>query len=473
MPILEERPFHHQDGCAEIKTVKGPLSSGHAPRISGGASVSVECEVKEMKTKMHQMEDRVEKIEKLDQLEKALAEERRSTKSLREEFKDAEDRTQKLEQQVESERSAATQSAMQRDEMEKKIAQLESELLERTEQVDGLKAEKEKMDRIQQDHNCKVENYIEQMIAAHNQKIDTIQINESQIKELTAQLKDEKSQKDSLTAGRRSDTRQMKELREQLSNAEVRVNEERVRNDELSKEKEKATRNARNALSNVKTLEEQKRDCERERTVVTDRQQQLETELARAQERYLEAQRNIEEVQGSKDNAVSQALRTRSAEFAQLETKVLETERKNEDLRSEAQQARTDQLRAQQLLEERQHDVQVHTSQVQHLQRELERRDREDGDRRRRNHEEQDKENTRLQQTVNTQKTFIWELESQLKQVSQAQALLDPSEAARILKVREDTMTAENIKLNYQLCELTAQLEHQDKPEPQHMMLSA
>lgn len=51
-------------------------------------------------------------------------------------------------------------------------------------------------------------------------------------------------------------------------------------------------------------------------------------------------------------------------------------------------------------------------------------------------------------------KDLIWKLESQLKLDRNAQALLTPGEAARILKIREDTTSARNVELEFEIAML-------------------
>merc|ERR1719333_454097 len=51
-------------------------------------------------------------------------------------------------------------------------------------------------------------------------------------------------------------------------------------------------------------------------------------------------------------------------------------------------------------------------------------------------------------------KDLIWKLESQLKLDRNAQALLTPGEAARILRVREDTTSARNVELEFEIAML-------------------
>jgi len=51
-------------------------------------------------------------------------------------------------------------------------------------------------------------------------------------------------------------------------------------------------------------------------------------------------------------------------------------------------------------------------------------------------------------------KDLIWKLESQLKLDRNAQVLLTPGEAAKILRVREDTTSARNVELEFEIAML-------------------
>lgn len=67
---------------------------------------------------------------------------------------------------------------------------------------------------------------------------------------------------------------------------------------------------------------------------------------------------------------------------------------------------------------------------------------------------EHEKEVAKIQSTRSREKVefkdLIWKLESQLKLDRNAQALLTPGEAARLLRVREDTTSARNVELEFE-----------------------
>merc|ERR1719333_363324 len=71
---------------------------------------------------------------------------------------------------------------------------------------------------------------------------------------------------------------------------------------------------------------------------------------------------------------------------------------------------------------------------------------------------EHEKEVAKIQSTRSREKVefkdLIWKLESQLKLDRNAQALLTPGEAARLLRVREATTSARNVELEFEIAML-------------------
>jgi hypothetical protein len=67
---------------------------------------------------------------------------------------------------------------------------------------------------------------------------------------------------------------------------------------------------------------------------------------------------------------------------------------------------------------------------------------------------EHDKEVAKIQSTRSREKVefkdLIWKLESQLKLDRNAQSLLTPGEAAKLLRIREDTTSARNVELEFE-----------------------
>lgn len=166
---------------------------------------------------------------------------------------------------------------------------------------------------------------------------------------------------------------------------------------------------------------------------------------------------DIEELVQQRDQAL------RSEENSQRQVRMLQ---------EQLGKARADHDRTEHALEEERVEKEIRTSQMNKISCQLEQYELEldalnqqiKG--RRRSSTDQTKEVAQLEATIRSQKKLIWDLESQLRNERSTMALLSPKEVGRLLKVRDDSLSAQNIALHAELCMLKSQME---EPEQQDL----
>jgi DNA repair exonuclease SbcCD ATPase subunit len=470
-------------GCSDTKSINVTAVTHRASSSSAAHSEFDPQDFKDMQQKIDRIITKEDEIlNKVDQhmtkeeYEKAkndLASEKKKNSELMNKVHDLSGNAKKMEQLLEEERkrwsSDSSKKDMDRSDLEQKCVDLQVDLDRRDQEVNRLKdqvheleREKENMNEMQSTHNTKVSTYIDKMMQQHNVQVQKIkdlegdvESKDQKIRELTSQWKDEKQKRaDEITKFRVLE-QQMKENRSQSSSLEEQINDLKQANQDLVKGRDQALKAARAEQNKLKVLDEQKRDLERERTHAADEKRQLESEKvqlesdkASLQDRVKKTIAEMEQVKEDCANVVSQAKRHRNEEVVELQNKIIEATAQRDTFNMDMEQAILAKDRAEQVLAEERQEFQISKLRNEDLKKQLERVDKE---RSRKMSVEHDKENQKLQETVKCQKAFIWGLESELRQERGACALLTPTEAARILKVREDSLIQDNNHLNIEL----------------------
>jgi len=462
-------------GGSETKSIN-VTSFPHRTSSSSGAMIDLDPDlIKDMCEKVNNIDEKMNHIGTKEEYEKAKqdlvvekrknnelstkihdlqSEAKTSTQQMSKKDVDLSDMEQKCaDLKVDLDRKSHKLSELQREveDLQVKVEQKETKIVEQ-------QREKENLNELQREHNCKVSDYIDKMVLTHNQKIEEkneltgrMEEKDQKVRELTAQLKDEKQKKDVEIAKRRNTEQQMKETRAQATSLEEQMNDLKRVNEDSVKARDQAMKSLRNEQNKVKVIDEQKRELERERAVASEKfleeKRQLESDNARLQERLKTTIKEFEQTKEEHANAISKALRNRSEEMVSMQNRLLEVEGQIESFKTDAEHAILQKDRAEQVLAEERQEFQISKQQLTQMKKELERIDTD-----RRRHSSYDKENHRLQETLKHQKSMIGDLESQLKQERTAANLLSPSEAARILKVRDDQLIHDNNELNIELC---------------------